>query len=84
MFLLYFGLWVVTFVIEHQHIDVPALLWLMGVMIFAGYEIRGVIADLVSEVFYISCTFCLTILHPGRWLVEGLSRLRCTRQAESC
>ena len=30
MFLLSLGLWVVTFVIEHQHIDVPALLWLMG------------------------------------------------------
>ena len=40
----------VTFVIEHQHIDIPALLWVMGVMIFAGYEIKGVIADHESEV----------------------------------
>ena len=55
----------VTFVIEHQHIDFPALLLVMGVMIFAGNEIRGVIADHMSEVFCLSCTFCLTILHPG-------------------
>ena len=37
----------VTFVIEHQYIDVPALLWVKGVMIIAGYEIRGVILSRV-------------------------------------